>query len=241
MASFSAPAWALRSLPRPFADRAVRFSDRVGQGPPVYRAEFPRTGRVRGAPRAAEASSNNCGPGQQQQFSRVAFSRRALWFLNTDAYANHQSARAQAARNDPHQEQEPGAEEQPAEARCVHARLHDDAEKPNSALRKVAKVRLVNGYEVISYIGGEGHNLQEHSVVLIRGGRVKDLPGCVITSSAVRSIPKASRTASSRVRSTAPSVRKPPSFPGRARRRGKPRARRPSKSRPVTMGPHSAG
>jgi len=49
--------------------------------------------------------------------------------------------------------------------------------KPNSALRKVAKVRLTNGYEVISYIGGEGHNLQEHSVVLVRGGRVKDLPG----------------------------------------------------------------
>ena len=49
--------------------------------------------------------------------------------------------------------------------------------KPNSALRKVAKVRLTNGYEVIAYIGGEGHNLQEHSIVLIRGGRVKDLPG----------------------------------------------------------------
>ena len=49
--------------------------------------------------------------------------------------------------------------------------------KPNSAMRKVAKVKLTNGYEVISYIGGEGHNLQEHSVVLIRGGRVKDLPG----------------------------------------------------------------
>jgi small subunit ribosomal protein S12 len=49
--------------------------------------------------------------------------------------------------------------------------------KPNSAMRKVAKVRLTNGHEVISYIGGEGHNLQEHSVVLIRGGRVKDLPG----------------------------------------------------------------
>ena len=49
--------------------------------------------------------------------------------------------------------------------------------KPNSALRKVAKVRLTNGYEVIGYIPGEGHNLQEHSVVLIRGGRVKDLPG----------------------------------------------------------------
>ena len=49
--------------------------------------------------------------------------------------------------------------------------------KPNSALRKVCKVRLTNGFEVISYIGGEGHNLQEHSVVMIRGGRVKDLPG----------------------------------------------------------------
>ena len=49
--------------------------------------------------------------------------------------------------------------------------------KPNSALRKVARVKLTNGFEVTSYIGGEGHNLQEHSVVLIRGGRVKDLPG----------------------------------------------------------------
>jgi small subunit ribosomal protein S12 len=49
--------------------------------------------------------------------------------------------------------------------------------KPNSALRKVAKVRLTNGHEVIAYIMGEGHNLQEHSIVLLRGGRVKDLPG----------------------------------------------------------------
>ena len=49
--------------------------------------------------------------------------------------------------------------------------------KPNSALRKVCRVRLTNGFEVSSYIGGEGHNLQEHSVVLVRGGRVKDLPG----------------------------------------------------------------
>ena len=49
--------------------------------------------------------------------------------------------------------------------------------KPNSAMRKVAKVRLTNGEEVIAYIGGEGHNLQEHSIVLVRGGRVKDLPG----------------------------------------------------------------
>ncbi len=49
--------------------------------------------------------------------------------------------------------------------------------KPNSAVRKVARVRLTNGFEVIAYIAGEGHNLQEHSVVMIRGGRVKDLPG----------------------------------------------------------------
>ena len=49
--------------------------------------------------------------------------------------------------------------------------------KPNSAMRKVARVRLTNGYEVTSYIGGEGHNLQEHSIVLVRGGRVRDLPG----------------------------------------------------------------
>ena len=49
--------------------------------------------------------------------------------------------------------------------------------KPNSAIRKVARVRLTNGYEVISYIGGEGHNLQEHAVVMVKGGRVPDLPG----------------------------------------------------------------
>jgi small subunit ribosomal protein S12 len=62
-------------------------------------------------------------------------------------------------------------------AECARASTPPTPKKPNSALRKVAKVRLTNGYEVISYIGGEGHNLQEHSVVLIRGGRVKDLPG----------------------------------------------------------------
>ena len=62
--------------------------------------------------------------------------------------------------------------------RGVYTRVYTTTpKKPNSALRKVAKVRLTTGYEVISYIGGEGHNLQEHSVVLLRGGRVKDLPG----------------------------------------------------------------
>jgi len=62
--------------------------------------------------------------------------------------------------------------------RGVCTRVYTSTPKnPNSALRKVSKVRLTNGFEVIGYIGGEGHNLQEHSVVLIRGGRVKDLPG----------------------------------------------------------------
>ena len=68
--------------------------------------------------------------------------------------------------------------EQCPQKRGVCTRVYTTTpKKPNSALRKVAKVRLTNGFEVISHIGGEGHNLQEHSVVLIRGGRVKDLPG----------------------------------------------------------------
>jgi len=62
--------------------------------------------------------------------------------------------------------------------RCVCTRVYiTTPKKPNSALRKVARVRLTNGQEVTTYIGGEGHNLQEHSVIMIRGGRVKDLPG----------------------------------------------------------------
>ncbi|MEY3886436.1 MAG: hypothetical protein RL650_528 [Pseudomonadota bacterium] len=82
-------------------------------------------------------------------------------FLN----ANHQSIGASGAR---------GRKDQVKMCTRVYTTT---PKKPNSALRKVAKVRLTNGFEVISYIGGEGHNLQEHSVVLVRGGRVKDLPG----------------------------------------------------------------
>ena len=64
------------------------------------------------------------------------------------------------------------------ERRGVCTRVYTTTpKKPNSAMRKVARVRLTNGFEVTSYIGGEGHNLQEHSVVLVRGGRVRDLPG----------------------------------------------------------------
>lgn len=72
----------------------------------------------------------------------------------------------------------------PALERCPHKRgvctrvTTMTPKKPNSALRKIARIRLTNGYEVTGYIPGEGHNLQEHSVVLLRGGRVKDLPGC---------------------------------------------------------------
>jgi small subunit ribosomal protein S12 len=75
--------------------------------------------------------------------------------------------------------------------------------KPNSALRKIARVRLSNGIEVTSYIPGEGHNLQEHSVVLVRGGSVKDLPVPVTTSSVAHLIPPALLTAGRPVPSTA--------------------------------------
>src|SRR5690349_17685092 len=76
-----------------------------------------------------------------------------------------------------------GYSKSPALERCPQKRgvcvrvYATTPKKPNSALRKVARVRLTNGVEVTSYIGGEGHNLQEHSVVLVRGGRIKDLPG----------------------------------------------------------------
>jgi len=80
--------------------------------------------------------------------------------------------RPQVARN-----KVPALEESP-QKRGVCTRVYTTTpKKPNSALRKVARVRLTNAFEVTSYIPGEGHNLQEHSVVLIRGGRVKDLPG----------------------------------------------------------------
>ena len=77
--------------------------------------------------------------------------------------------------------------------------------KPNSALRKIARVRLTNGYEVTAYIPGVGHSLQEHSVVMIRGGRVKELPG-VTTSSVVRWIPRVSMAVCRLAPSMAPSV-----------------------------------
>jgi len=82
-----------------------------------------------------------------------------------------------ARRPQPARNKVPALEQSP-QKRGVCTRVYTTTpKKPNSALRKVARVRLTNAFEVTSYIPGEGHNLQEHSVVLIRGGRVKDLPG----------------------------------------------------------------
>ena len=84
---------------------------------------------------------------------------------------------AQGRSPKPTRNKVPALEECP-QKRGVCTRVYTTTpKKPNSALRKVARVRLTNGFEVTSYIPGEGHNLQEHSVVLVRGGRVKDLPG----------------------------------------------------------------
>ena len=96
---------------------------------------------------------------------------------NTEKDAYRQSVNASRARRQDGQVQGSGTGRLAAEAGVCTRVYTTTPKKPNSALRKVAKVRLTNGFEVIGYIGGEGHNLQEHSVVLIRGGRVKDLPG----------------------------------------------------------------
>ncbi len=96
--------------------------------------------------------------------------------VNTCTYAPFLRATFQR-KDKPYKSNVPALEGCP-QKRGVCTRVYTTTpKKPNSALRKVARVRLTNGFEVTSYIGGEGHNLQEHSVVLIRGGRVKDLPG----------------------------------------------------------------
>ena len=124
-----------------------------------------------------------------------------------------------------------------AEARRVHARVHTTPKKPNSALRKVARVRLTNGIEVTCYIPGEGHNLQEHSIVLIRGGRVKDLPGRALPHRPRHARRQRRRAAASRaVPSTAPS-RRERARPGR--RASRPAAARRDRSN-ASQGLHAA-
>ena len=95
-----------------------------------------------------------------------------------EKYADYQSARSRRAQEDRQQDEESRRLQNSPQKRGVCVRVFTQTpKKPNSALRKVARVRLTNGIEVTTYIPGVGHNLQEHSLVLIRGGRVKDLPG----------------------------------------------------------------
>jgi small subunit ribosomal protein S12 len=120
-------------------------------------AEFFRAGgRGFAAPVDAEPDGSNEGEGAMPTINQLIRNPRV----------------AQRARK-----KVPALQQSP-QKRGVCTRVYTTTpKKPNSALRKVAKVRLTNGFEVIGYIPGEGHNLQEHSVVMIRGGRVKDLPG----------------------------------------------------------------
>jgi small subunit ribosomal protein S12 len=106
---------------------------------------------------------------KDKQFKQTRKSERLMATVNQLVRKPRATKRAKSAV--------PALEASP-QKRGVCTRVYTTTpKKPNSAMRKVARVRLTNGYEVTSYIGGEGHNLQEHSVVLIRGGRVKDLPG----------------------------------------------------------------
>jgi hypothetical protein len=100
------------------------------------------------------------------------------------------TADPQAAGHATREEEGAGAPAEPAEARRLHARLHHDAEEAELGAAQGRQGALTNGFEVIGYIPGEGHKLQEHSVVMIRGGRVKDLPACATTSCAACSTPR---------------------------------------------------
>src|SRR5688572_1194933 len=133
---------------------------------------------VRAGPRSAV-----CGPNLRMEMTVSSEARRALTGLRhgierqeglmpTVNQLIRKPRQAPATRN-----KVPAMQQNP-QKRGVCTRVYTTTpKKPNSALRKVAKIRLTNGFEVIGYIPGEGHNLQEHSVVMIRGGRVRDLPG----------------------------------------------------------------
>ena len=117
--------------------------------------------------------------------------------------AYHSAARPQGTCLEAREGEAPALKGSP-QRRGVCTRVYTTTpKKPNSALRKVARVRLSSGIEVTAYIPGEGHNLQEHSIVLVRGGRVKDLPVCVTASSAARSTPRVSAAVSRLVPVTA--------------------------------------
>ena len=103
--------------------------------------------------------------------------RVCFWYLSRDFMPTISQLVRKGRRASSKKSKSPALQKNP-QKRGVCTRVYTTTpKKPNSALRKVARVRLTNGYEVTAYIPGEGHNLQEHSIVLIRGGRVKDLPG----------------------------------------------------------------
>ncbi|SOD54630.1 SSU ribosomal protein S12P [Pseudoxanthomonas wuyuanensis] len=117
-------------------------------------------------------------PSWRAGFGLPSFSRNKATAFNEETTMATVNQLVRKPRQAPtYKSQSPALDKCP-QRRGVCTRVYTTTpKKPNSALRKVAKVRLTNQEEIISYIGGEGHNLQEHSVVLVRGGRVKDLPG----------------------------------------------------------------
>jgi small subunit ribosomal protein S12 len=125
---------------------------------------------------ARNGNENNGTVKSQQEFAEPMFGCRANKRVKADMPTINQLI-ASPRTVQKSRKKVPALQQSP-QKRGVCTRVYTTTpKKPNSALRKVAKVRLTNGFEVIGYIPGEGHNLQEHSVVMIRGGRVKDLPG----------------------------------------------------------------
>src|ERR1700728_1001043 len=148
----------------PEADGAISFARAFSRG---RRGASPARGKGAQAPREAKGRK----PRERQRGASPARGkfRRAMPTVNHLIRKPRVTQRAK--------KKVPALQQSP-QKRGVCTRVYTTTpKKPNSALRKVAKVRLTNGFEVIGYIPGEGHNLQEHSVVMIRGGRVKDLPG----------------------------------------------------------------
>jgi small subunit ribosomal protein S12 len=118
------------------------------------------------------------GPKASEKFDRKHPDRSSYMGRSLKVFMATTTQLIRTGRNEPAWKSKVPALAASPQKRGVCTRVYTTTpKKPNSALRKVCRVRLTNGYEVSSYIGGEGHNLQEHSVVLIRGGRVKDLPG----------------------------------------------------------------
>src|SRR5262245_7593555 len=131
------------------------------------------SGRASSRRRGGDGARSFCaGPGRTNAGAQIAVRPRVKASMPTiNQLIRHPREVQRAKKKVPALQQSP-------QKRGVCTRVYTTTpKKPNSALRKVAKVRLTNGFEVIGYIPGEGHNLQEHSVVMIRGGRVKDLPG----------------------------------------------------------------